>query len=484
MTLTPNFEGNQIATLGVRLTLENPQVSANQSLVTMNNAVATTPTQFYSSDAIDASDASGRLSLAQVDNGEHGDEGLRKYIVTRPTNGDVVLKFTAKPASMDLGPRFEFRTQPDGLGATVAGYNFLPLPEGNIFTINVDWDLAEAPAGTRGVWSFGENSATKVGTPDLLASTFYAFGQMKSFPEAGTQSNYSMYWFGEPPFNITQAAVWTGQLFGNMQRYFRDGEDTYRVFARHAGGSGGSALLRSFLFTYDNATTNRDLEGLLAHEMVHNWPTMTGTGADTTWYVEGIAEYYSARLPFRFGMQTTDRFLEVMNSLAKGYYGNRYINITNEEQAGLQFSDTAKQALPYGRGLMFLVKLDAEIRAKSNGTHSLDNIVQALLDRTRAGTGDTIQDLLQLMVQERGPEAQEEYQDMANGKLVIPQENSLGPCFSVVKTTTPVVSGHKTSTLEQNKQGLIAVSPTNPSAIAVAYQWVKRPGLDDSKCVI
>jgi hypothetical protein len=44
-------------------------------------------------------------------------------------------------------------------------------------------------------------------------------------------------------------------------------------------------------------------ELLLAHELVHSYPLMPeGKSAENSWYLEGVAEFYSVVLLYRYGL--------------------------------------------------------------------------------------------------------------------------------------------------------------------------------------
>ncbi|RSL82196.1 hypothetical protein CEP51_005322 [Fusarium floridanum] len=77
--------------------------------------------------------------------------------------------------------------------------------------------------------------------------------------------------------------------------------------------------------------------------------------------------------------------------------------------------------------------LDAKIRERSNGTRSIDDAVLKLLDRTRLGQGDSLEDLLDVLEGEL-ESARDEYERMADAKLVVPPDNSLSPYLTVQKT--------------------------------------------------
>jgi predicted metalloprotease with PDZ domain len=103
---------------------------------------------------------------------------------------------------------------------------------------------------------------------------------------------FSMYWFSSPPFDAPAVAASIESFYGFAARFFEDSGGTYRVFIRRNPfrGGGGTALRRSFMFGWGTGRTQTtsELQGLLAHEITHNWPRLDGAdhGA-TAWYTEG-----------------------------------------------------------------------------------------------------------------------------------------------------------------------------------------------------
>lgn len=475
--ITPNFEGTKATSLDVRMGIQEPNTAANGILVSLYLSVPVATTQDYDSKDIEASDASGKLTLSRQD-----DDDYCYYIAARPTKGDVVLRFTAKPK---LNPRkgeyLHMGAENNGKAIFGPGSGFLPMPKGGNYTFNLDWDLSKAPKGTRAVWSLGEGpSVTAVGPPRFVSESYFAVGRMQSFPPAGASSNFTTYWFDDPPenFNITETAIFTQEVFDHMREFFRDHDDTYRVFYRKFPADHRPAAVaktRSFMFPLQEGIMDpKETQAILSHELVHNWVVASDTDGNYTsveWYVEGAAEFYLARLLFRYGMHTADQFLDQMNEFARDYYANPLIN-TNLERGG-DSEDWDFIHLPYQRGIMFLVRMDTLIRNKSNGTRSIDNVVQALLDRSRAQQGDRIEDILDLLVKEVGPEARTEFEDMYRGKTLVMPENSLGAGFTVKQVQIP-----------RGDCSLATIAFCGPPVIITAYYWKRKPGVNDESILI
>jgi len=439
VVLTPEAEGGAIDRLDVEMRIPVPGIAAGGTLLRMPVNIVSTPTAAYDSNRIVAQDDKGRLNLAQVEEPPSPTGTYRHWTVERPTAGDVVVRYGTPPRQVDSetrnGPLFDLRAQ--GGGLLGAGVYFFALPANDSkYTISVHWDLSHAPAGTRGISSSGEGDTEVVAPAETLAFSFYAVGPVKSEPANG-KGDFGLYWLTKPPFDIDRLATGIHTLYDSMSRFFGDRGTPYRVFIRAnpypAGG--GTSLNHSFMFGFgsDGTTIADGPRMLIAHEMAHTWPTLDGgEHADTAWYTEGTAEYYSALLSERSGAIDLAKFLSVINEHAAGYYTNPYIALTNTQAGALFWKDSNAQRVPYGRGFMYLSAFDAKMRAASDGKRSLDDLVLEVLHRQRKGEKVGLQQWVDLVVRELGPPARKDYEDMVAGKTIVPPANVFGPCFSVV----------------------------------------------------
>ena len=168
----------------------------------------------------------------------------------------------------------------------------------------------------------------------------------------------------------------------------------------------------------------------LAHEMVHNWPHMDrcsandGCNSMRTWFVEGIAVYYAAVLPYRFGLQY--QFRDVINRNAQAYYTSPLVTDSMDTIQDLTWQSFHAQRVPYYRGFMYLVKLDAELRQKTYGKVSIDDLVLILIDRQHRDLSYGPQDFLHLLEVHLGEGGLKEFEQMMRGdSLIRPPANSL-----------------------------------------------------------
>jgi hypothetical protein len=440
VVLTPGADAGAIDRLDVEMRIAAPGLEAGGRLLRMPVNIVSTPTAAYDSGSIVARDDKGALELTQVEETPTPTGTYRHWIVDRPTAGDVIVRYGTSPRRVNSetrnGPLFDLRAQAGGLLG--AGVYFFALPaDDRKYDISVHWDLSRAPAGTRGISSAGEGDTQVVAPAETLAFSFYAVGPVKSEPADG-KGDFGLYWLAKPPFDIDRLASGIHRLYDFMSRFFGDQGTPYRVFIRGnpypAGG--GTSLNHSFMFGFgsDGTTIADGPQMLIAHEMAHTWPTLDGgEHSATAWYTEGTAEYYSALLSERSGAIDLERFLSVINDHAAGYYTNPYIALTDSEAGALFWKDSNAQRVPYGRGFMYLASLNAKMRSKYAGERSLDDLVLEVLDRQRKGEAFGLEQWVDLVVRELGPQARQDYYDMVAGKMIVPPANAFGPCFAIVE---------------------------------------------------
>ncbi|NYE60796.1 hypothetical protein FHW58_001948 [Duganella sp. 1224] len=436
LLMMPHQHGAEVDAIGVRLTIDNPHLAPGASLLTMPTYAVSIDVPAYAADAIEARDDAGPLTLTVKEGEPDPSMVFRDYLVGRATVGNVVVRYTGKPRAVDAhtrnGPLYDLRAEAGGLLG--AGMYFLALPaDERRYQITLDWDLSQAAPGTRGVWSLGEGRQTLAGTSGDLFQSGFAIGPVKSLPADG-RGPFALYWLSEPPFDMARLAADTQAMYRAMASFFQDQGTTYRIFARRNPypSSGGSGWTRSFVFGYGSDGANADDQKLLlTHEMVHNWPRLDDNDLSTTaWYTEGTAEYYTAVLLYRNQSITLDKFAELVNKHTEDYMTSPFIHTSNQ-QAGEQFwSDTRAQRLPYVRGFLYFLRLNAQLREHTQGRRGVDDLVLEVLRRQRAGQQVRAADWRTMVVGELGEPAGRDYDDMVSGKLIEPPASALAPCLA------------------------------------------------------
>jgi predicted metalloprotease with PDZ domain len=443
LVLKPHALTGSSGYLAVRMTLICPSLGAHATLLRMPLKIVGIPTARYDGDAITAADARGALPLVSEEEPPTPQWVNRHWNVTRATLGNVVITYRAPPrtvtAATNNGPLFDLREEAGGFMGAGVGFLALPVREG-VYHVRLTWDLSESSPGSRGVWSLGAGNVTVEIPAQTLAYSYYAVGPLQSVPTEGAQT-FGLYWLTDPPFDATLLGARIRSLYATMSQFFGDTASTYRVFMRQNpyAGQGGSALAGSFMFGYNAAEKPSvdDLQGLLAHEMTHNWPLLEGEHGDTAWYSEGTAEYYSLVLSHRGGQLSTDRFVKAINERLAAYYTNPYVHLSNPEAAKIFWTDPIAQTVPYGRGFVYLVDTDDAIRSRSHGARSLDDVVRELYRRKTRGEPYGIGEWISLVGKEIGAgDAQRTYDAMVSGEVLTPPAGRFAPCLQIVERPT------------------------------------------------
>ncbi|KAH6977204.1 hypothetical protein BKA56DRAFT_617454 [Ilyonectria sp. MPI-CAGE-AT-0026] len=379
VTITPGLLHETVTHLIAQVVLKQPALGPGDVLVQLPLELAKIPTARYDGDALKAFDHAGPLELEKSDDPEGPPIILRKWKTTRPTHGDVIILATALPRAVGLdtktGPAFDLRADNGGIVGT--GYAFLPLPEDgeSKLIISVDFDLRYSPEGFRGVFTHSpsdRSTARLTAKPSILHQSFYMIGHIKCLKDYETSDG-------------TAASPRSGNLFD----------------------------------IYWQSELPFDILKLAEGDDISN---------AAQWYAEGLAEYYSIFARYRLGLLDEHGVVDEMNYRAQAYYTSPLATLSNEEVNKLTWKTQNAQRLPYSRGLVFWVRLEALIREASGGGRGIDELIVAMVQLSRKrGKGPTLAEFLERLGQDLGPIARQEYEHHNSGKLIIPPEHSLIP---------------------------------------------------------
>ena len=420
--------------LDVTLKIPGVEAAAGAPLLTLPIVIANTDTIATTLTGLTASDAAGPIPLTVKDD-PVAIAYSRHWLAGRAVRGEVTVRYRAPiddtPPPRGSGPPYSLRTEGGGLSAV--GNTFILLPEGKrALPITLTWDLSALPKGSTAMSSYGDGEVHMApGPASRLHSALYMAGPMHREPAQVKPTGFSAAWLGEPPFDPRPLMVWAGRLHGWMSGFFKDpAEPPYRVILRYnpINAGGGAAMTNSFLLTWgESAKDPEKLKGTLAHEMIHTWTTSALGGQ---WYGEGIAVHYQALLPWRAGMISSADFLSDINATARRYYTNALNGTPDKEVAPRFWEDTRIRTLPYDRGALYFAVLDGKIRRASGGKRSLDDLIEEMVARHRAGQPADEAVWLDLVGAALGDEGRRLHADMLAGKLMLPESGDFGPCFT------------------------------------------------------
>lgn len=189
----------------------------------------------------------------------------------------------------------------------------------------------------------------------------------------------------------------------------------YFFASPESNASGALEHLNSFVAFAppgDRATPEMII-GTAAHEFFHLWNVKRLRPAEMwpydysrenetplLWVSEGFTNYYGNVLEYRAGVDTEENFLRAVGNAAAGVESNEVRNYVSPAEASVSTwvgydTPVAFGISYYGQGQNLAALLDLSIRNDTDGRHSLDDVMRALLnDYYKKGRGFTTNDML------------------------------------------------------------------------------------------
>lgn len=540
LEIKPVLQSKETGYVDVSESFQEADVPAGAPLLTLPLVASNVESVAKKITDFSVSDEKGPLTLLIEDDPAKDPAAKRRWLAPRAVRGEVTVHYRAPidnaPQLRGSGPPFGLRA--DGGGMSGLGSMFLVLPfASQSYHVSLHWDLTALGPKATAMSSLGAGAVEVPSAPaSRIADSYFMAGMAHLFPLKPPQTGFASIWLGEPSFNAMDAMAWTQKLNTWYTRFFNgDAKTPYRVFMRPntVNPGGGVEIPNSFVATFDARTQADDLQLTLAHEMLHTWgPRLQPEGFETQWFTEGTAVFYQRVLPLRAGLLTPQRFLDDLNQTAVRYYTNSLISAPNSEIGQRFWENTLIRVLPYDRGSFYFAVVNAQIRKASGGRRSLDNLILDLVARGRRGEKLDTASWVAMVAKEVGPAAQETYDSMLKGGVMLPDSDAFGPCFERTtgefrrfelgfdgKSLTlhprivhglvagsaaaqaglhdgdeilfpvgldTVQSDQKaTVTFQIRRDGTqIPISYLPRGATTEAYQWRRKPGVPDKKCGI
>ena len=435
VVLKPQMSDGHVDHIDVRTTIQVPNVKPDETFLIATTRMAGHHSG-YEVGSFTVTDSRGPIPLLVKENRNTVTIDRRDMAVSRPTVGDVTVTHSAPVFAAGKGTGPGLNLQWEGQAMDGSGMLLFALPpDTRKYRLHLTWDLSAMPEGSIGVTGYGEGSIDRVGPPSDLFETFYNAGLLHRVVDGP----FGFYWSTEPVFDATALATRTADLFNRYMDFFSYHPNSYRVTMRR-DGVGGTALRQSFAFGYSSQSDTLTFSfRAIAHEMAHTFIKDISAGTEAgpdeglegaAWYNEGSAEYYSNVLLLRWGLSTSQDFLEGINESIANYYPrpSRDMTISAAARDGF-FTGNSVQSLAYGRGRLYLASVNTKIREKTGGKHSLDDVILKMNRMVREGKPHGQDVWLKAVERYVGPEAVQDHQDFLDGKLVVPASNAFGPCF-------------------------------------------------------
>ena len=269
-------------------------------------------------------------------------------------------------------------------------------------TVNFDWQ--GLPPAWAVATSFGVAYPTTAHVPGQITSTAQDRCQTYRGPWSRvTQALFAAgdfrlhpFQIGHKPGMLAVRGTWTfsddeaaeeiGKTIGLVRDFWHDDAFpfflvTLQPFDLDHGSSDGTAYTDAFWMYVSRKDNINGLLSQLAHESFHAWDPLKMGYLSTTeyekikWFKEGFTEYYAQKLTLAGGVRSAEQVVASINTDL------------------LAFPSSTSE---YVRGRIIALWLDAAIRERSDGTHSLDDVMFRLVrDRQEPLTEDRIYSTIQ-----------------------------------------------------------------------------------------
>jgi predicted metalloprotease with PDZ domain len=137
-----------------------------------------------------------------------------------------------------------------------------------------------------------------------------------------------------------------------------------------------------------------DFTDVLLHEAFHVWSAERWDFSREErpyWFIEGFAEFYARRLALRGGWIDLAGYVENLNGVLAEYARSPAREALATRVAAQFWSDATVQRQPYVLGDLIAVRVDAAIRAHSDGERNLDDCLRDLVREAQASPGGKLQ---------------------------------------------------------------------------------------------
>lgn len=419
------------------------------------------------------SDATGVVPTTSTDDAAvpGGFPYYRHWKPSRAVTYPVRIRYRAlvQPAGGPGGPPFGIRAV--GGGVVGAGSGFLLIPDTQaIKRTRVHWDLSAMPAGSLASTSFGDGDFAVADGVERLTQGWILAGPAGRYPARGANQGFSATWLGTPTFDAQAEMAWAARGHAFLAQYFPHLKPTppYRVFLQFREEKpygGATALDRSFMLARGPLEPGEARVAprlTLFHEMIHQW--VGGIEAPqgvSSWFSEGLTNYYEKRLPMRGGFISLDAFGKEINALAEEYFTSKARNWSAEAITKIGFTDEEVRHTPYRRSALYFYDLDARIRAHSGGKRTLDSLMFPMFLAREKGQRFDQARWIAMVTTELGPEEKGRFERLIleGSDTLEPRDDAFGPCFT--------------------RQ---ATSFTKDGKRIPGYRWVRAAGVPDARC--
>lgn len=435
LDLTPRVDPRGVTGMGVSYVLEGvggPGQSSTLRFDTLEPSLVRKTDQVTK---LDVSDAVGALVLSAPRRTKIGDRTWQIWEPARPVKGSLHVSYfvpVALPLPLKRGPHHDLQAAGGGISGALVSVLLLPEIRGPI-ELKLRWHL---PRGQKAVSTLSLGDAQLRTDMDHLEQASFLAGPLETYPTPARAEGFSMFALGESRDALVKAAIWSEKAYeAERQAFAAPSKEPFRFMIRSYDGgpiASGSATVGSFLLYLPPSIPpdSQQIRHLIAHEMVHAFAGGLISTADSygDWYTEGLADYMSTVLPFRAHLYSLQQYQDEVNARAAQYYTNAHRTVSLKDAAAIKWTGNGAWMLPYARGALYFANLDAQLKAHGLKIDVL-HLVNAMSSRIKKGMPATDSTWLDLLNNEVGAWAVEDWTAMRDGKLLHPAPGSFGECL-------------------------------------------------------
>ena len=241
--------------------------------------------------------------------------------------------------------------------------------------------------------SFGMNRCqTFTGPWYKVKNALFAGGDFRIYSAKVADEELVVAIRGEWPFLDEEGINQIQKIIGAERTFWHDKEFPYylvtvKPFESDSGSSDGSGFTNAFwLYLSRGSVFSYGIQNLLAHESFHAWnPHKMGPIPEPSegvhWFTEGFTVYYADLLLLRSGLLSPSEYLKQLNRRIVDYQLSPVKGLSNDEIVARHKHENSVDELTYIRGAVTALWLDAQIRERSRGSRSLDDLMRSLKDQ-------------------------------------------------------------------------------------------------------
>jgi hypothetical protein len=372
--------------------------------------------------------------------------------LARPPLGTLHLAYTlgGRPRSLATTPVVEV----DADFFRAVGHTLIALPEAAInemVSADITIDMSDYAAvsnsgplyGAASSFGVGASRTVKARGREIREAAFF-LGRMGTALFNTTEGHDEAAWFGYTTFDPRPIAADVAGFRTAAGQVFRDDDsrlatlfivpDGRNIGAFVAARRAGGVIVQVGV----GEPWTGPVRIAVASEILKAWigerlwigPSSPGRETEAYWFTEGVTRHLARDLLFRFGLITPSELLDEVHGLAGTLATSPLKGQTNAALAA-RASEPGVLPLLVSRGALYATRVDAEIRAKSGGKTSLEDVLRALYANAREQRGPLpVSAWTEAVAKELGKGEVDAFAAIIEkgGEIRVP-DAAFGPCF-------------------------------------------------------